>query len=83
MTDTDGDIHMGRNYDFKKDNFRNARVLYTENGYKSVAFAALDNVSANIPDENVKKKLASLTSPFICLDGMNEKVFYCSTDAGQ
>ncbi|MFR7667911.1 MAG: hypothetical protein ACLU00_05145 [Mediterraneibacter faecis] len=46
-----------------------------KNGYKSVAFAALDNVSANIPDENVKKKLASLTSPFICLDGMNEKVF--------
>lgn len=73
MTDTDGDIHMGRNYDFKKDT--SAMLVYCtpKNGYKSVAFAALDNVSANIPDANVKKKLASLTSPFICLDGMNEK----------
>ena len=64
MTDTDGDIHMGRNYDFKKDT--SAMLVYCtpKNGYKSVAFAALDNVSANIPDENVKKKLASLTSPF-------------------
>lgn len=73
MTDTDGDIHMGRNYDFKKDT--SAMLVYCtpKNGYKSVAFAALDNVSANIPDENIKKKLASLTAPFICLDGMNEK----------
>lgn len=44
-----------------------------QNGYKSVAFAALDNISANTPDESMKKKLATLTSPFICLDGMNEK----------
>lgn len=38
-----------------------------------VAFAALDNVSANVPDESTTKKLATLTAPFICLDGMNEK----------
>ncbi len=44
-----------------------------KDGYKSIAFAALDNVSANVPDENIKKELASLTAPFICLDGMNEK----------
>lgn len=44
-----------------------------KDGYKSVAFAALDNISANIPDASMKKKLATLTAPFICLDGMNEK----------
>ena len=73
LTDTDGKVHMGRNYDFKKDT--SAMLVYCtpKNGYKSVAFAALDNVSANLPDESMKKKLATLTAPFICLDGMNEK----------
>ena len=73
LTDTDGDVHMGRNYDFSKDT--SAMLVYCapKDGYKSIAFAALDNVSANVPDENIKKKLASLTAPFICLDGMNEK----------
>lgn len=73
LTDTDGDVHMGRNYDFSKDT--SAMLVYCEpkDGYKSIAFAALDNVSANVPDENIKSKLASLTAPFVCLDGMNEK----------
>ncbi len=73
LTDTDGDVHMGRNYDFKNDT--SAMLVYCtpKDGYKSVAFAALDNISANVPDENIKKELASLTAPFICLDGMNEK----------
>ena len=73
LTDTDGDVHMGRNYDFKSDT--SAMLVYCtpKDGYKSVAVAALDNVSANVPDENIKKKLASLASPFICLDGINEK----------
>lgn len=44
-----------------------------EDGYESIAFAALDNVSANAPLSSISKKLASLTAPFICLDGMNEK----------
>ena len=72
LTDTDGDVHMGRNYDFKSDT--SAMLVYCtpKDGYKSVAVAALDNVSANVPDENIKKKLASLASPFICLDGINE-----------
>jgi len=26
-----------------------------------------------LTDESLKKKLATLTAPFICLDGMNEK----------
>ena len=73
LTDENGQTHMGRNYDFKRDT--SAMLVYCtpKNGYKSVAFAAMDNVSANVPDENLKKKLASLTAPFICLDGMNER----------
>ena len=73
LTDTGGDVHMGRNYDFSKDT--SAMLVYCapKDGYKSMAFAALDNVSANVPDESIKKELACLTAPFICLDGMNEK----------
>ena len=33
----------------------------------------LDNINANTPDASMAKKLATLTAPFICLDGMNEK----------
>lgn len=70
---TDGNYRMGRNYDFSLDT--SAMLVYCEpeDGYKSVAFAALDNVSANEADSNLKQKMASLTAPFICLDGMNEK----------
>ena len=73
LTDTDGGVHMGRNYDFRKNT--SAMLVYCQpkDGYASMAFAALDNVAANVPDENIKKQLASLTAPFICLDGMNEK----------
>ena len=73
LTDTYGDVHMGRNYDFRKDTSAMAVYCAPKDGYKSVAFAALDNVSANVPDESTAKKLATLTAPFICLDGMNEK----------
>ena len=63
LTDTDGDVHMGRNYDFKNDT--SAMLVYCtpKDGYKSVAFAALDNASANVPDESIKNRLASLTAP--------------------
>lgn len=73
LQDSDGHVHMGRNYDFK--NNTSAMLVYCtpKDGYKSVAFAALDNVGANTPDANMQKKLASLTAPFMCLDGMNEK----------
>lgn len=73
IKDTGGDVLMGRNYDFKNDS--SAMLVYCtpKDGYKSVAFAALDNVSANDADSSIKKKLACLTAPFICLDGMNEK----------
>ncbi len=73
LQEAHGDILMGRNYDFRRDT--SAMLVYCEpeNGYKSVGFAALDNISANTPEESMKKKLATLTAPFICLDGMNEK----------
>lgn len=73
LQEADGDILMGRNYDFRRDT--SAMLVYCEpeNGYKSVGFAALDNISVNNPKESMKKKLATLTAPFICLDGMNEK----------
>lgn len=73
LQEADGDILMGRNYDFRRDT--SAMLVYCEpeGGYKSVGFAALDNISANTPEESMKKKLAILTAPFICLDGMNEK----------
>lgn len=73
LTDADGSVHMGRNYDFKNDS--SAMLVYCtpRDGYKSVGFAALNNVAANAPDESTAQKLACLTSPFICLDGINEK----------
>lgn len=73
LIDTDGDVHMGRNYDFKSDTSSMLVYCAPKDGYKSIGFAALDNVSANVPDANLAKKLASLTAPFVCLDGLNEK----------
>lgn len=69
----DGHVLMGRNYDFKLDT--SALLVYCDpkDGYRSVAFAALDNISANNPDESIRSELACLAAPFICLDGMNEK----------
>ena len=73
LTDNDGDVHMGRNYDFKLDT--SAMLVYCtpKDGYKSVAFAALNNVSADMPDESIRTRLATLLAPLVCLDGMNEK----------
>ena len=73
LKDTDGDVHMGRNYDFSLNT--SAMVVYCapKNGYKSVALAALDNLGANDPQSGLKAKMASLAAPFVCLDGMNEK----------
>ena len=73
MIAQNGDVLMGRNYDFK--NNSSALLVYCspKDGYKSVATAALDNINANVPDASIKSKLTCLTAPFICLDGMNEK----------
>lgn len=73
MTTTDGNKLMGRNYDFKKNT--SAMLVYCspKDHYKSIAFAALNNVNADQPLSSMSKKLATLTAPFICLDGINEK----------
>lgn len=72
MITEDGDIYMGRNYDFKNDT--SAMLVYCtpKNGYRSMALAALDNVNANEVERSWKTKLATLTAPFVCLDGINE-----------
>lgn len=68
-----GDTIMGRNYDFKLDT--SAMLVYCspKDGYRSMAFTALDNVGANEAEKSLTSRLACLTGPFICLDGLNEK----------
>lgn len=73
ISTTSGDILMGRNYDFKQDTSAMLVSCTPKNGYKSVAFTALNNLSANHPDASIKGRIASLAAPFVCLDGMNEK----------
>lgn len=73
IKDTDDAVLMGRNYDFANNTSSMLVYCTPKNGYKSVAFAALDNISANDADSSLKTKFACLTAPFVCLDGMNEK----------
>lgn len=72
-TTTDNDVLMGRNYDFKLDTSALMVRCEPKDGYKSIAFAALNNISADDADAGIAKKMACLTAPFICLDGVNEK----------
>lgn len=69
----DGNVLMGRNYDFATNT--SAMLVFNEpaDGYRSVAFAALSNLSTQVANENLKSKLATLAAPFVALDGMNEK----------
>ena len=73
ITAEDGDVLMGRNYDFRNDT--SCMLVYCEpdDGYKSVGFAAMDNLKVTDPDGGVKQRLTSLAAPFICLDGINKK----------
>ena len=73
LTNVDGDVQMGRNYDFKNDTTAMLVYCTPKDGYKSVAFAAMDNVADNAPTASLKGRLASLAAPFVCLDGLNEK----------
>lgn len=69
----DGRVLMGRNYDFKYDSSCMMVHCKPWDGYESVAHAALNNVGADDPDSSERAKIACLTAPFICLDGINEK----------
>lgn len=73
ITATNGNNIMGRNYDFKKNTSAMLVKCSPKGYYKSIAFAALNNVKADEPLSSLSKKLATLTAPFICLDGINEK----------
>lgn len=66
-------VMMGRNYDFRNDTSAMLVHCTPKDGYESVAFAALDNIGANVADASFASKMACLTAPFVCLDGMNEK----------
>ena len=70
---TDGNVLMGRNYDFKLDTSALLVRCEPKDGYKSIAFAALNNVGADHADSGLAAEMACLTAPFICLDGVNEK----------
>ncbi len=70
---TKGNVLMGRNYDFANDTSALLVRTNPKNGYKSVAFAALDNLLTNQPEKNSKFKFSGLVAPFVCLDGVNEK----------
>ncbi len=69
---SDGTL-MGRNYDFKLDTSALLVRCSPKDGYRSIGFAALNNVGADQATASVKTRLACLTAPFICLDGVNEK----------
>ena len=66
LTDADGDVHMGRNYDFK--NNTSAMLVYCapKNGYRSVATAALGRTlaAASMMGNALKSDGASLTLQF-------------------
>lgn len=72
LMDEDGTVRMGRNYDFLNDT--SAMLVYCapKDGYRSVAFSALDNIGANAADSGIRTKLACLLAPVTCMDGMNE-----------
>lgn len=73
MQDNAGTVRMGRNYDFKQNCSALMVKCTPKHGYKSIAFVDLNNIKANNATSGIKTKMACLTAPFICLDGINEK----------
>ena len=71
ITDVNGDVLMGRNYDFDIDTSALMVCCSPKDGYKSVALAALDHVGVH-EVKSLVDRVCTLPGPFICLDGMNE-----------
>lgn len=69
----DGMWLTGRNYDFKRDTSMMLVHCTPKDGYESIAFAALDNIGVVDSTTSLVKRLACLTTPFICLDGINSQ----------
>ena len=72
VTDADGDVLTGRNYDFDSDTSAILVKCAPRNGYRSVGVASLDHVGANRLN-GFTEKLLALPTPFICVEGINEK----------
>ncbi len=72
LKDTSDGVLTGRNYDFRHDTSAMMVHCRPKGGYGSVAFADLENLSANDP-KRFRGRIASLAAPFVCLDGINEK----------
>ena len=72
----DGKYAVGRNFDHKQ---TDALVVHTapENGYESMATVALDMLGAGSTNStdplSLGGRLSMLASPYICVDGVNEK----------
>ena len=73
MRDKNGEVFTGRNYDFKLDTSALLVRCNPKDGYRSIGFAALNNVGADNADSSIMTKLACLFGPYICNDGVNEK----------
>lgn len=73
MEAADGNVYMGRNYDFAYDTSALQVRCHPEDGYESVGYCALNDLKVQDPRDSERSKIATLVSPFICLDGMNEK----------
>lgn len=69
---SDGTWRMGRNYDFKLNSSGMLVYCHPKNRYRSIAFAALANVGVSDPLLQ-KDEESLLLTPFVCLDGINEK----------
>ena len=72
VTDADGDVLMGRNYDFDSDTSAIIVRCAPANGYRSIGVASLDHVGANRL-KGFAGKLMALPTPYICVEGINEK----------
>lgn len=69
----DGEVRMGRNYDFHADT--SGMMVYNapKSGYRSIAFAPLDNLNVTDPiTDGEKTQERILFAPFACVDGINE-----------
>jgi len=64
---------FGRNYDFKFDTSAMIVNCRPQDGYASIGTAALDNIKVDDPFASDENKALCLLSPFLCLDGVNEK----------
>ena len=69
----EGVVLTGRNYDFRDNTSSLLTRCSPKNGYRSIAFACLNNLRSNDALASKATKAACLMAPFACLDGVNER----------